>query len=46
MIFMENITIILQEKDINIKITWTNGNSEMYKIQNLNETIEIKQKEK
>jgi hypothetical protein len=32
------------EKDINIKITWTNGNSEIYKIQNLNETIEIKQK--
>ena len=32
------------EKDINIKITWTNGNSEIYKIKNLNETIEIKQK--
>ena len=32
------------EKDINIKIIWTNGSSEIYKIQNLNETIEIRQK--
>jgi len=32
------------EKDIKIDITWTNGIKNTYKIININETIEIKQK--
>ncbi len=32
------------EKNINVKITWTNGNEDTYKIENLNETLKIKQK--
>ena len=32
------------EKNITIKVAWTNGNEETFKIKNLNETIEIKQK--
>ena len=31
------------EKNIKIKITWTNGKSETFKVNNLNKTMEIKQ---
>ena len=32
------------EKNIKIKITWTNGSEDILKIKNLNKTYEIKQK--
>ena len=32
------------EKNIKIKVTWTNGIEDMYEIRNLNEVLEIKQK--
>ena len=32
------------EKNIKIKVTWTNGSEDVYKIKSLNETLEIKQK--
>ncbi len=32
------------EKNIKIKVTWTNGNKDIFEIKNLNETLEIKQK--
>tara|TARA_B100001121_G_scaffold254084_1_gene231154 strand:+ start:71 stop:1498 length:1428 start_codon:yes stop_codon:yes gene_type:complete len=32
------------EKNIKFKVTWTNGNEDIFEIKNLNETLEIKQK--